>query len=370
MSDDFEIFLVCAPGTEALVAAEATAQGFAGAQPGPGGVTLRGGWPEVWRANLTLRGPARVLVRIAAFRALHLAQLDKRARKVPWADFLRPDIPVKIEAVCHKSRIYHNKAARQRLETAIRETLGAPVSDDAALVLKVRIDDDLCTVSLDSSGEPLHRRGHKPAVGKAPMRESLAALFLWQLGYDGSQTVLDPMCGSGTFPIEAAEIAAGLLPGRSRAFAFQQLASYDPTAFDAMKVQTPAQPTAQIAPRFLGFDRDQGVIGMARQNAERAGVAEFCAFERRPVGELSRPDGPPGLVIVNPPWGARIGERKLLFALYGALGQRLADGFRGWSVGIISPDAGLVKACALPLSAAGPAVDMGGTKVTLYRGTL
>jgi len=366
MNDEFEIFLVCAPGTEALVAAEATAQGFAGAQPGPGGVTLRGGWPVVWRANLTLRGPARILVRIAEFRAMHLAQLDKRARKVPWADFLRPDRPVKVEATCHKSRIYHNKAAKQRLETAIRETLGAPVTDDAALVVKVRIEDDLCTISLDSSGEPLHRRGHKEAVGKAPMRESLAALFLWQLGYDGTQPVLDPMCGSGTFPIEAAEIAAGLLPGRSRTFGFQHLASYDPAAFAAMKDHAPTVPPA----RYLGFDRDQGVIGMARKNADRAGVAESCTFERRPIGELVRPDGPPGLVIVNPPWGARIGERKLLFALYGTLGQRLSAGFAGWTVGIISPDAGLVKACNLPLTAAGPAVDMGGTKVTLYRATL
>lgn len=366
MDTNFEIFLVAPPGLEAALANEARAIGFADAQPVAGGVTLHGGWPDVWRANLELRGAVRVLLRIAEFRAMHLAQLDKRARKVNWAGVLKPDVPVRVEAVCRKSKIYHNKAAKQRIETAITETLGAPISAEAQLVLKARIEDDLCTISLDSSGEPLHRRGHKEAVGKAPMRETLAAHFLWQMGFDGTQTVLDPMCGSGTFAIEAAEIAANLQPGRSREFAFQELASFDVAAWAAMKRSEPTAPTA----RFYGSDRDQGAAGMARKNAERAGVGEWCEFACKPVSEITPPEGPPGIVMINPPWGQRVGQRKLLFALHGALGAVLKERFRGWSVGLVSPDAGLVKATALGLKPVEPGVDMGGTKVRLYQGRI
>jgi putative N6-adenine-specific DNA methylase len=106
-------------------------QGFAVLGTEPGGVTLRGGWPEAWRANLVLRGASKVLVRLGAFRAMHLAQLDKRARKFPWGEVLRPDVPVKVEAACRASRIYHAGAAAQRIATAIREELGAPVTDEA-----------------------------------------------------------------------------------------------------------------------------------------------------------------------------------------------------------------------------------------------
>lgn len=367
MDSDFEIFLVAAPGLEALIADEARAAGFADATQVRGGVQLRGGWPEVWRANLELRGPTRVLVRIAEFRAMHLAQLDKRARKLAWAEVLRADVPVRVEATCRKSKIYHHKAAKQRIERAIHEELGVPLDPEAALVIKARIEDDLCTISLDSSGEPLHRRGHKEAVGKAPLRETLAAMFLRHMGFDGTQAVLDPMCGSGTFPIEAAEIALSLQPGRDRAFAFEELASFDANVFRAMKnTATPGGPV-----RFFGSDRDQGAVNSARKNAKAAGVEETCSFACKPVSEISPPDGiSTGIVMVNPPWGQRIGLRKQLFALYGALGVVLRERFAGWDIGIVSPDAGLVKAAGLDLRPIEPGVDMGGTKVRLYRGRI
>src|SRR5690606_17220919 len=167
-----------------------------------------------------------ILARIASFRAMHLAQLDKRARKLDWPAFLRADVPVQVEASCKRSRIYHAGAAAQRVAKAIAETIGAPIAEDAALRVVVRIEDDLVTISLDTTGESLHKRGFKEAVSKAPMRETMAAMFLRQCGYTGAEPVLDPMCGSGTFPIEAAEIALGLLPGRARAFAFEHLPGF------------------------------------------------------------------------------------------------------------------------------------------------
>ena len=178
MSTPFEILLVTAPGLEAPLADEARALGMTVTGTLPGGVTVTGGWPEVWSANYRLRGAARVLARIGSFRAFHLAQLDKRSRKFPWGDVLRPDVPVRIEVTTKASKIYHAKAAAQRVEKAITEELGAPISPEAEIAIKLRIDDNLCEFSVDTTGEALHKRGHKEAVGKAPMRENLAAMFL------------------------------------------------------------------------------------------------------------------------------------------------------------------------------------------------
>lgn len=358
-----DIFLVVAPGLEQSLAGETREAGFAVSEVLRGGVSLRGTWADVWRANLTLRGATRVLVRIAAFPVFHLAQLDKRAQRVDWAAVLCDDVPVRVEATCRKSKIYHAGAAAQRVERAISEELGAPIGEDGALTLKVRIEANFCTISLDTSGDSLHRRGFKTATGKAPMRETLAALFLREAGYRGTEPVLDPMCGSGTFAIEAAEIASGLAPGRCRSFAFERLATFDAPAWEALRAGGGAQVSDW---RFFGSDRDAGAIQNATANAAAAGVGDLCHFKHAPVGDLERPSGAPGLVMVNPPYGGRIGNRKLLFALYGSLGSVLKDRFSGWRVGLVTSDGGLASATGLPLSA-GPPVDHGGTKVKLYK---
>jgi putative N6-adenine-specific DNA methylase len=300
---EFEVFFVVPPGLEAALRDEARANGFKKAAITKGGVTVRGGWPEVWRANLELRGATRVVARIAAFRASHLSELDKRARKVAWGDVLRRDRPFRVEASCKSSKIYHSGAAEQRIERAIREELGSPFDPEADVCVRARIENDLCTIGIDTSGDLLHKRGHKQAVNKAPMRETLAALFLRLCGYDGREPVVDPMCGSGTFVIEAAEIAAGLMPGRSRHFAFEELATFDAEAWRHLRdAQTPTTPTL----RFYGSDRDAGAINMSRANAERAGVSGFTAFHQHAISDLVAPEGSPGLVIVNPPYGDRI----------------------------------------------------------------
>lgn len=355
---------MAAPGLEPVLAAEARAAGFPDPRPVPGGVTFDGGWRDVWRANLRLRGAGRVSARIGAFRAFHLAQLDKRARKVPWGEVLRPDTPVRVEvATDRRSRIYHAGAAQERIARAVHEELGAPLGD-GGVTLRARIDDDLVILSVDTSGEPLHKRGHKRASGKAPLRETMAALLLRACGYDGTEPVLDPMCGSGTFVLEAAEWAAGLVPGRSRRFAFERLATFDPAAWAALRnVAPPAPPDL----RFHGSDRDAGAFAAARANAERAGVAELCAFEKRTVSEIAPPAGPPGLVVANPPYGTRIGDRKGLHALHAALGRALRDRFAGWRVGIVTTERSLAHATALPFADESRPIAHGGLKVRLYR---
>lgn len=366
MENTFEIFVVATPGFEDALLAEAQENGFPDPQRTQGGVLFQGTWEDVWRANLVMRGATRILARIGSFMAFHLAQLDKRARKFPWGDILRVDVPVRVEvSTSKKSKIYHAGAATQRIETALKESHGITISADAEVVIKTRIDDNRVTISVDTSGESLHKRGHKEAVGKAPMRETLAALMLRECGYDGSEPVLDPMCGSGTFLIEAAEIAGGFLPGRTRDFAFMKLANFDAGRWSILRKM--GETTKTITPHFYGSDRDAGAVRMSRANAEKAGVSEHITFENMSANDIVRPDGPPGLIICNPPYGGRIGNAKLLYGLYGTLGETLKDRFSGWRVGVVTSEAGLAKATGLPFKPKGPAIPHGGLKVWLFQ---
>jgi len=360
----FEIFLATQPGLEPLLLEEVRGKGFRQPRAVPGGVAIDGGWPDVWRANLWLRGAGRVLARIARFRAVHMAQLDDRARAVDWAATLKPGAPVRVEASCAASRLYHSGAVAQRIATAIRARLGTPPAAEDGLTVLARMEKDICTISVDTSGEPLHKRGYKQAVNPAPLRETMAALFLRQCGYDGTEPLLDPMCGAGTFVIEAAEMALRLNPGRDRPFAFEQLASFDAEAWARMRaVQRPhAAP-----PPLLGSDRDAGAIAMSQANAARAGVAEVTSFTQAPISEARPPPGPPGLVIMNPPYGTRLGDRAALAPLYRATGQTLKTHFAGWRVGMVADDPRLAHATGLPFLPPGPPVPHGGLRVWLFQ---
>jgi len=359
-----DLFLVCAPGLEPSLAEEAEHLGIAGARAVKGGVTARGSMRAVWRANLRLRGATRVLLRLGQYHADHLAQFDKEARRIDWHALLRPGAALKVQATCRTSKIYHSGAAEERIERAARDALGRETGDHAPMGIFARTERDRCTLSLDTSGDALYQRGFKQGVGKAPLRETLAAMFLRQCGYDGKEPVLDPMCGSGTFVIEAAENAAGLAPGRARSFAFEQFKGFDAQAWTQMRAAVQAQDTEH---RFLGFDRDAGAVELARANAERAGITALTDFTAQPISALRRPSGPPGLVMVNPPYGDRIGERDDLRALYGTLGKVLREHFAGWRVGLVTSEEALARATGLPFVPNGPPVPHGALRVKLYR---
>lgn len=362
---DYEIFLATAPGLEAALAEEAREKRVRDARPVPGGVTGKGNWAAIWRANLEVRGASRILVRIADFHAGHLAELDKRARQVPWVEFLRPDVSVSVEATCRRSKIYHSGAAEERIARAITKATGALCRPDGEVAVMARIENDHCTLSIDTSGALLHKRGFKTAVAKAPLRENLAALFLRQCGFNGLEPVYDPMCGSGTFVIEAAEIAAGLKPGRSRAFAFEKLASFDRETWEKLRGAV-ADVTAPSV-RFYGSDQDAGAVRMSRENAARAGVADYCVFEQKVIADAVPPTGPPGLVIINPPYGDRVGVEKRMASLYRTLGQTLSKRFLGWRVGLVTSDAALAEATGLAFTTTSPPIVHGGLRVRLYR---
>jgi putative N6-adenine-specific DNA methylase len=363
-SETFEIYLVATPGLEAILLKEVQQLAFPAPRLVTGGVVFEGTWNDVMRANLQIRGAGRVLARIGSFHAVHLAQLDKQARKFPWYKVLRKDVPVRVEATCRKSKIYHAGAAIQRVATAITEELGAPISDDADITIKLRIENNLCTLSIDTSGEKLHKRGHKEATAKAPIRETIAALLLRACGFDGREPVLDPMCGSGTFIIEAAEIAMGLQPGRGRDFAFEKLKTFDAAAWKSMREGASCKIDSV---HFFGSDRDAGAIRSATANAERAGVLTVSQFSRRTVSELQRPDGAGGLVILNPPYGARIGDKRPLHDLHASLGAVLKEHFYGWRVGLVTADKQLARSTGLPFKTPLGPINHGGLKVFLFQ---
>ncbi|MEO0485551.1 MAG: class I SAM-dependent RNA methyltransferase [Pseudomonadota bacterium] len=360
MTADLTLFAICPPGLELPLAAEMRALGLDVRGTQPGGVTAGGGWEDVWRANLHLRGATRVLVRLGQFKATSLGELESKAAGFPWRDHLASREPVSLEVTCRKSRISNANAAQARWERALRRA-GVAVTAQARVALKLRIDKDTCVISVDTSGEPLFKRGFKAAVSKAPLRESMAAMFLRMCAYAPGEPVLDPLCGSGTIPLEAAEIAAGLVPGRARRFAFEALPSFNPARVAPLRGAVSEPVEAQ----FYGFDRDAGAIGSAVSNAKRAGVR--VSFAQRPVAELVAPDGPPGLVLTNPPYGARIGNPKALVPLYRTLGERLRADFAGWRVGIITSEAKLAQATGLPFEPLGAPVAHGGLKVWLFR---
>jgi putative N6-adenine-specific DNA methylase len=360
--EEFEIFIACVPGLENELLSEVKNIGFKEIKLTVGGINFSGDWSDVWRANFYLRGATKVLVRFASFRASHLAQLDKRSRKLDWGKLLKYKEPFRVETVCRKSKIYHSGAATQRISKAISDSIDATEDPNSNIIIKTRISSDICTISLDSSGEGLHKRGYKIATGKAPIRETLAALFLQKMKFDGSQVVYDPMCGSGTIVIEAAEIALGLPAGRKRAFTFMELPSFKKSAYEKLT----KAPPKKIDLKFYGSDRDKGAIQNSIKNSITANVENFCHFKVCSISDVTAPTKEPGIVLVNPPYGNRISERKKLFPLYRSLGQTLSERFIDWRIGIITSDPGLAKATGLKFQDISTAIDNGGIKVKLY----
>ena len=367
-TDKFEIFITTQLGLEHLLHDEIKKFEFTNPVLLVGGVSITGDWVDVWKANMYLRGATKVLARIGEFRAFHLAQLDKRARKFPWHITISKGMSIKAEVVTNrKNKIYHAGAAVERIERAISEEIGSKIAgsvSSADIVFKIRIIDNNVIISIDTSGDGLYKRGYKLATGKAPIRENIASLALYYCGYTGNEPVLDPMCGSGTFIIEAAEISRNLMPGRNRKFSFQNLNSYDEKLVDYF-IKKWENKISEFT--FFGMDRNYNVVEHSIQNSKRAGIDDISNFKAQSIERLSRPKGPEGLVIVNPPYGSRIGKKKDLFSLYRTFGEKMKNEFSGWRVGMVTSDNALAQSTKLPLISSELAISNGGLKIHLYR---
>jgi putative N6-adenine-specific DNA methylase len=378
------LFAVTAPGLEGIAAGELRELGIAKPEPTPGGVEFQGTLEDLYRANLWLRTAGRVLLRVGTFRASGFDVLRKRAARLPWESYLAPGDALALRVTCRKSRLYHSGAVAQRVAEAIAERTGfAPERstppDDASdapaagapgarvQLVVVRIERDLCTFSVDASGEPLHRRGYRQAAGKAPLRETLAAALLLASGWDAQVPLLDPFCGAGTLAIEAALWARRRAPGGARRFACEAWPGADAGLWARLRAEAAARSAAAPAPPpIAASDRDAGAVAAARANAERAGVGDDIAFSQRAVSALEPPPGP-GLVLTNPPHGVRLSRGGDLRNLYARLGQVLRARCPGWRVALVSSGPRLHGATGLALEPTLTLVS-GGLRLTLVTG--
>lgn len=365
-----ELFAVAPPGIEALLERELAALGIQG-RAVPGGVELRGDAATVRRVNLESRLASRLLLRLGRFETLHLNELEKLTAKLDVAPFLRADEPLAVRATCRKSRIYHSGAAEERVHRALARKFRIDLApahadldeDDAPpQTVLVRFDHDVCTLSLDTSGAHLHKRGYRLETAKAPLRETLAAALLAEAGYQGDVAFVDPLCGSGTFAIEAASIATRSAPGRLRSFAFERWPSHDPRALRLLRDAAEARRRPAPAP-IVASDRDEGAVRAARRNAERAQVAIDV---RHHALSDSRPPGSQGLLLTNPPYGARVGDPVRLRDLYATLGKLANRQYEEWTVGFVTTDPRLAQASGLAFTRSTPPLPHGGLRVKLY----
>jgi putative N6-adenine-specific DNA methylase len=342
----YEAFAVTSPGLEPLAAAELQALGATDAQAIAGGVTFGASQQLLYAANLHLRTASRVVVRVSAFGAKAFHELERRSGKVPWEAFVSPNLGVALRVTCRKSRLYHSDAVAERVASAIAARVrGARVVADAGdegdltdapdqLVI-VRLLHDQCSVSIDSSGALLHLRGYRQAVAKAPMRETLAAAALLGSGWQGDAPLLDPLCGSGTIPIEAALIARRIPPGLRRGFAFERWPDFDSVGWREIRAEAEAAMLPASPVPIQGSDRDAGAIEAARANAERAGVRADIEFSERALSAVEPPAGR-GWVVTNPPYGVRVGDRDRLRNLYAQLGKVVRAKCDGWRVALLA----------------------------------
>ena len=368
----YDAFAVTAPGLAPLVAAELRELGVEPAAVDDAGVAFAADVATLYRANIQLRIASRVVIRAASFRAAHFSDLDRQARQVPWDRWVPRGAAVTVRVTSHKSRLYHTDAIAERLQAAIAARAGtvamADVPDDdghdASLVV-ARLERDRCSVSVDSSGALLHRRGYRQELARAPLRETIAAAMLRASGWTSDQPLVDPFCGSGTIPIEAALVARRIAPGRGRTFALERWPEADHDAIRRVREDVMAEARASGLASIQGADRDAGAIAAATSNAERAGVGNDVRFARQAISELEPPETGVGFLVTNPPYGERIGDAGALRALYARLGQVVRHRLGGWGVAILASDASLVRCTGLPVRRV-LATSNGGIRVGLW----
>ena len=340
-----------------------------------GGVTFTSSLEGLYRANLHLRTASRILARVGQFfYATTFSELRDRAGRLPWERFIKPGQAVAIRATCHKSKLMHTGAVAERIASAIYDRLGkAPLIVDAdgeeeipAQLVVIRIASDRVIASVDSSGELLHRRGYRQAVARAPIRETLAAGMLMAAGWDGHSALVDPFCGSGTIPIEAAMMSAGIPPGLRRRFAFMDWPDYDEKLWHSLIAGEHLLPVGQ--PGVFASDRDAGAIQMSQANAARAGVADAIQFSCNAISAVE-PPAASGWIVTNPPYGLRISEGRDLRNLYAQLGNVLRARFSGWHVAILCSDPILLGHTGLKLDTSFSMIN-GGVSVRLGIGSV
>ncbi|MDW8281395.1 MAG: RNA methyltransferase [Myxococcales bacterium] len=336
------LLATCPPGLEPVLQAEVgQLPGLAAAAAVTGGVELHGEPSLVGAANLHLRSANRVLLRLGRFRAVRFGQLLDAVAALPWERYL-VSADVQVHVTCRRCRLYHSGAVAERVVQGVAARLGRRGTGSGGPRVLLRGQEDLWEVSLDTSGELLHRRGYRQEVGPAPLRETLAAALLLFSGYQGGP-VLDLCTGTGTLAIEAALMRCQVAPGLWRRFACQDWPVWEAAAWDRLRQQALARIRPEQGPAaVLGLDLDPVAVARAQTHAIRAGVAGTTLFRQADLFQASAYAdfratwaGAPLLVVANPPYGRRLGRRDEVVAFHRRLGRLLRGELAGSSVLIL-----------------------------------
>ncbi|HJD43205.1 MAG TPA: class I SAM-dependent RNA methyltransferase [Candidatus Mediterraneibacter quadrami] len=340
--DKMEWIAPCHFGLESVLKRELQELGYEIVQVEDGRVTFAGGIEAAARANIFLRTAERILLKVGSFRAETFEELFERTREIPWEDYIPEDGKFWVaKAASVKSRLFSPSDIQSIMKKAMVERLKSRYriewfpESGAAYPVRVFLMKDIVTVGIDTTGTSLHKRGYRPAAGKAPIAENLAAALIMLTPWRGDRILVDPFCGSGTFPIEAAMMAAHIAPGMNRSFTAEDWANLFPKKYWYEAVNE-AQDLIddRIETDIQGYDADAEVIRTARRNAEAAGVDHLIHFQQREVRDLSHPKKY-GFIITNPPYGERLEDRATLPQIYRDFGEAFMK-LDSWSAYMIT----------------------------------
>ena len=340
--DKMEWIAPCHFGLESVLKRELQDLGYEIVQVEDGRVTFAGGIEAAARANIFLRTAERILLKVGSFRAETFEELFERTREIPWEDYIPEDGKFWVaKAASVKSRLFSPSDIQSIMKKAMVERLKSRYriewfpESGAAYPVRVFLMKDIVTVGIDTTGTSLHKRGYRPAAGKAPIAENLAAALIMLTPWRGDRILVDPFCGSGTFPIEAAMMAAHIAPGMNRSFTAEDWANLFPKKYWYEAVNE-AQDLIddRIETDIQGYDADAEVIRTARRNAEAAGVDHLIHFQQREVRDLSHPKKY-GFIITNPPYGERLEDRATLPQIYRDFGEAFRK-LDSWSAYMIT----------------------------------
>jgi 23S rRNA G2445 N2-methylase RlmL len=349
------LFATCAPGLEPVLHAELRGLRLAKIERQVGGARFEGTIEDAWRANLRLRTAVRVLLRLARFEAATGEALYSGAAAVDWSRFLRPDGTFRVDAQSSESALDHTLFVQQKVKDAVADSFLArhglrPSVDleNPGLSIHVHLFRDRCTLSADTSGDSLHKRGWRRYQGRAPLAETLAAGIVLLSGWDRRSPLLDPFCGSGTILIEAALIAGGVAPGLFRKrFGFESWPGHDPLRWGALIAA--AREEIRFPPKLnlIGSDADARTVEGARENLSAAELDGRVTLEVGSVLGFAPKPGWNAWIVTNPPYGERVGQERELQPLYRRFGAVLRERCAGYHIAILSGNAALARALGL-----------------------
>jgi putative N6-adenine-specific DNA methylase len=352
-----QYFATVARGLEPIAAQELERLGAKDVRPDFTGVHFVGDSALLYRVNLWARTIFRVLITLREFPCPDADRLYQEVQNIPWEQYLQPHNTLAVNATGGNQQLNHTHFTALQVKNAIidqqRNQFGERSSVDTQnpdVLINVHIYQDHCVLSLDSSGESLHRRGYRPAMGLAPLKETLAAALLDMAEWEPSLPFLDPLCGSGTLPLEASLKALNIAPGLFRMqFAFERWLDFDEALWEQLLKEAEKSELSELKAPIVGSDRDSDILNQARINAQQCGLADKVKFTQTELSQVEAP-ADSGVIICNPPYGERLGDAKELGELYKLLGDVFKQRFKGWTAFVLTGNKELAKKVGLKAS--------------------